>query len=145
MTGSDGNWHESLHSEGPPPSSSDRSFGLLFGAVCGLIAMFGVWEGRRSALWWSIAASIFCVVALLAAPLLGPLNRAWRWLSLQLFRIINPIMMGVVFFAVLTPVAIMMRWAGRDPLRLRFEPEKPSYWLDRTSISGQQTSMTDQF
>ena len=145
MTGPDGNWHESLHGEGPPPSSSDRSFGLLFGAVCGFIAVFGVWEGRRSALWWLIAALIFCVVALIAAPLLGPLNRAWRWLSLQLFRIVNPVIMGIVFFAVLTPIAIIMRCAGRDPLRLRFEPSKPSYWLDRPSRDERQTSMTNQF
>ena len=145
MTASDGNWHESLRSEGPPPSSSDRSFGLLFAAVCGSIAMFGVWEGRRSALWWLVAALIFCVVAVFAAPLLGPLNRAWRWLSLKLFKIVNPIIMGVVFFAVLTPIALIMRGVGRDPLRLRFEPEKPSYWLDRTSVGERQTSMTDQF
>jgi hypothetical protein len=145
VTGSDGNWHESLHSEGAPPSSSDRSFGLLFAAVCGSIAMFGVRKGRRSALWWLTAALIFCVVALFAAPLLAPLNRAWRWLSLQLFRIVNPIIMGAVFFAVLTPVAVIMRWGRRDPLRLRFEPEKRSYWIDRTSVDERQTSMTDQF
>ena len=141
VTGSDGNWHETLHSEGPPPSSSDRSFGLLFAAVCGAIALFGVWEERRSALWWVIAASVFFVVSLFAAPLLGPLNRAWRWLSLQLFRVFNPVIMAVVFFGVLTPIAIIMRQVGRDPL----EPKKPSYWLARTSVDGHQTSMTDQF
>jgi hypothetical protein len=113
--------------------------------VCAAVAVFAIWEGRRSSLWWAIAASVFCMVALLAAPVLGPLNRAWRWLSLQLFKIFNPIIMGVVFFAVLTPIAIMMRCVGRDPLRLRFEPAKPSYWLDRTSSSERQTSMTDQF
>ncbi len=145
MTDSDGNWHESLHSEGPPPSSSDRSFGLLFALVCGAIAVLGVYQGRHSALWWSIAALVFCIVALFAAPLLGPLNRAWRWLSLRLFTIVSPIVMGVVFFAILTPIAIIMRWAGRDPLLLRFEPEKPSYWLARTSVGERQTSMTDQF
>jgi Saxitoxin biosynthesis operon protein SxtJ len=145
VTGCDGNWHESLHSEGAPPSSSDRSFGFVFAAVCAAVAVFAIGGGRHSALWWSIAASIFCVVALLAAPVLGPLNRAWRWLSLQLFRIVNPIIMGVVFFAVLTPIAIAMRCAGRDPLRLRFEPARPSYWLDRASPSERQTSMTDQF
>ena len=145
MPDADGNWHESLHSEGPPPSSSDRSFGLLFAAVCGVIAAFAVWEGRRSALWWLIAASVFYLVALVAAPLLGPLNRAWRWLSLQLVKIVNPILMGVVFFAVLTPIAIVMRCSGRDPLRLRFEPATPSYWLNRTSSSRRQTSMTNQF
>jgi hypothetical protein len=145
VTGFDGNWHESLNSESPPPSSSDRSFGFLFAAVCAVIAAFAIWEGRHSALWWSIAALVFCVVALLAAPVLGPLNRAWRRWSLHLFKIVSPIIMGIVFFAVLTPIAIMMRCAGRDPLRLRFEPAKPSYWLDRTSPSERQTSMTDQF
>lgn len=145
MTGADGNWHESLISEGPPPSSSDRSFGFLFAAVCAAIAVFAIWEGRSSALWWVIAASVFCVVALLAAPVLGPFNRAWRWFSLQLSRIVNPIIMGVVFFAVLTPIAIVMRCAGRDPLRLRLEPAKTSYWLDRSLPGERQSSMTDQF
>ena len=92
-----------------------------------------------------IAASVFCVVALLAAPVLGPFNRAWRWFSLQLSRIVNPIIMGIVFFAVLTPTAIVMRCAGRDPLRLRLEPAKTSYWLDRSLPSERQSSMTDQF
>lgn len=145
MTSSDGNWHESLQREGPPPSSSDRDFGLLFAALCGAIAAFAIWEGTHGALWWIIGALVLCAVALFAAPLLGSLNRAWRWLSLQISKIFNPIIMGVVFFAVLTPVAIIMRWVGKDPLRLRLEPEKPTYWLARTSVGEQQTSMTEQF
>jgi Saxitoxin biosynthesis operon protein SxtJ len=145
VIGSNGNWHESLHTEDPPPSSSDRAFGLLFATVCGAIAVFGIWEGRYSALWWSIAALVLCAVAMFAAPLLGPPNSAWRWLSLQLFKIVSPIIMGVVFFAVLTPLAIIMRWANRDPLRLRLEPEKRSYWLARVPVGERQTSMTDQF
>jgi Saxitoxin biosynthesis operon protein SxtJ len=145
VTTPDESWHESLRSEGSPPGSTDRSFGLLFAGVCGLIAMLGLWEGRRSAIWWLVAALIFCIVASLAAPLLGPLNRGWRWLSLQLFQIVNPIIMGLVFFVVLTPIAIIMRQVGRDPLKLRFDPEKPSYWLDRMSVGERQTSMTDQF
>ena len=48
-------------------------------------------------------------------------------------------------FVVLTPIAIIMRQVGRDPLKLRFDPEKPSYWLDRMSVGERQTSMTDQF
>jgi hypothetical protein len=53
--------------------------------------------------------------------------------------------MGIVFFAVLTPIAIIMRLAGKDPLRLHYEPEKPSYWLARAWVGERQTSMTDQF
>src|SRR6266436_7736825 len=114
---------------------------------CGRRGHCVAWDlgGRHSALWWAIAAFVFLIAALFAAPLLGPLDRAWRWLSLQLFRILNPILMGVVFFCVLTPLAIIMRRVGRDPLRLRFEPDKRSYWLARTSAGERQTSMTDQF
>jgi len=145
VTTPDRSWHESLRTEDSARGSTDRSFGLLFAAVCGLIAMIGLWEGRRSAVWWLVAALIFCIAARFAAPLLGPLNRGWRWLSLQLFQIANPIIMGLVFFVVLAPIAIIMRQVGRDPLKLRFDPEKPSYWLDRMSVGERQTSMTDQF
>ena len=145
MTDTEGNWHESLATESAPSGSSDRAFGLLFSVVFAIIATFAVWKGRSSALWWLVAAFLSLVVALFAAPLLGPLNRGWRWLSLQLSKILNPIMMGIVFFAVLTPVAMIMRLAGKDPLRLRFEPEKPSYWLARTPVSEGKTSMKDQF
>ena len=84
-------------------------------------------------------------MALFAAPLLGPLNRGWRWISLQLARLVNPFVMSIVFFAVLTPIGIVMRLAGKDPLGLRYEPEKPSYWVVRGSAGERQTSMKDQF
>jgi hypothetical protein len=70
---------------------------------------------------------VFFIVALFATPLLGPFNRGWRWISLQLERIVNPIVMSIVFFGVLTPFGIVMRWAGKDPLGRRYEPEKPNY------------------
>ena len=111
MTAPDGSWHESLRTEDSPRGSTDRSFGLLFAAVCGLSATFGLWEGRRGAVWL-VAALIFCIVAWFAAPLPGPLNRGWRWLSLQLFQIANPVIMGLVFFVVLAPIAIIMRQVG---------------------------------
>jgi len=145
VSGSDGSWHEPLQSDGPPPPSSDRAFGLLLAAVGAGIAIIAKWEGRSSALWWSIAAFLFFIVALFAAPLLGPLNRRWRWVSLQLSRIVNPIIMSIVFFGVLTPVGIIMRLAGKDPLGLRYEPNKQSYWLVRGPTGERQTSMRDQF
>jgi hypothetical protein len=145
VTGSDGDWHESLHNEGPVPGSSNRAFGLLFAAVCGAVAAIAAWHGRHAALWWSIAALAFFVAAVFAAPLLGPLNRAWRWLSLQLSRIVSPVVMAVLFFAVLTPVGLVMRRTGNDPLRLRFEPQRTSYWLARSAQGERQTSMTKQF
>jgi hypothetical protein len=145
VTASDGSWHERLHRGDPPSGSSDRAFGLLFATICAAVAAFAGWEGRISALWWSIAAMLFLLLAVFAAPLLGPFNQAWRWVSLQLSRIITPFVMGILFFAVLTPVAILMRWAGKDALRLRLEPAQASYWLARPSGGQRPTSMTNQF
>ena len=145
MTDLDGSWHERLHRGDPPSGSSDRAFGFLFATVCTAIAVFAGWEGRSSALWWSIAATVFLLLAVFAAPLLGPSNRAWRWLSMQLSWIVTPVVMGVLFFAVLTPVAVLMRWAGKDVLRLRPDPAQASYWLARPSGGQRPTSMTNQF
>lgn len=145
MTGSDGNWHESLQSDGPSPPASDRAFGFMLAAVSVVIAAIAAWEGRSSAPGWFAAACAFLAVALIAAPLLGPLNRGWRLLSLHLSKIVNPLVMSILFFGVLTPVAIIMRLAGKDPLGLRYEREKPSYWRRRPEAGERQTSMRDQF
>jgi Saxitoxin biosynthesis operon protein SxtJ len=145
VTGPDGNWHESLEDEGPAAGSSDRSFGLLFGAVSGAAAVLAAWKGRSSAFGWGAVAVVFLAAALLAPALLGPLNRGWRRLALLLSKVTTPIVMGVLFFVVLTPVGIIMRLTGKDPLRLRFERDSPSYWLGRITLGDRQTSMTKQF
>ncbi len=145
MAGSDAGWHESLESEEAPPGTSDRGFGLLFFGGCAALAVLAAWEGRRSAFWWSILAAAFLAIAIFAAPLLGPLNRGWRRLAMLLSKIMTPLIMGFVFFVVVTPIGVMMRLAGNDPLRLRLQPDRPSYWLDRAAPTERPTSMTRQF
>jgi hypothetical protein len=146
VSGSDGSWHEPLETEAPPPGSSDRSFGLVFFAVCAVAAAAAALHGRRSALGWSIAALAILAIAVFAFPLLGPLNRAWHGLALRLSKIVTPLVMGLLFFAVLTPIGTVMRWAGSDPLHLGFDRDGPSYWLGRTKPeTDRPTSMTRQF
>jgi hypothetical protein len=70
---------------------------------------------------------------------------ALKWIFRPLSRIGVSLAMGVLFFGVLTPLAMIMRWAGRDVLRLRFDREAPSYWLPRPSDGRPQTSMKSQF
>lgn len=145
MTGPDGNWHELLEGEGPAAGSSDRSFGLLFGALAGAAAVLAAWKGRSSEFGWGAIAVLFLAAALFMPALLGPLNRGWRRLALLLSKVTTPIIMGLLFFFVLTPVGVVMRLTGKDPLRVRFERDSPSYWLGRTSQGDRQTSMTRQF
>jgi hypothetical protein len=65
----------------------------------------------------------------------------WRLMS----SIAGRLVMGVLFFCVLTPLGLVLRLAGRDPLRLRLDPGAPSYWIARASAAGRQTSMTRQY
>jgi saxitoxin biosynthesis operon SxtJ-like protein len=137
-------WHERTIEE-PPSGSSNRSFGLMFATIFGVLSLAALWRGRDSALWWMISGFVFLVLALAAPRLLGPLNRAWRQMSLAISKRVNPVMMAIIFFGVLTPIGLLLRLLGKDLLHLRFEPHRPSYWVDRSSESARPGSMTNQF
>ena len=145
LPGIDGNWDAPLGGEDPRAGSSDRAFGLLFGALAGAAALHAAWRGRSSGFGWGAVCVLFFAAALFAPALLGPFNRGWRRFALLLSKLTTPIVMGLLFFAVLTPVGAIMRASGKDPLRLRFDGNLPSYWLARTSQGDRQTSMARQF
>lgn len=75
----------------------------------------------------------------------GSLGAVDRIAQIDLARILTSMLMGVLFFAVLTPIALAVRAAGRRPLELRIERNRPSYWRAKTSRAQQQTSMTKQY
>jgi len=117
----------------------------VFAAIFGVLALIALWRGRDSALYWMIIAFMFLALALAAPPLLGPLNRVWRRVSLEISKCVSPLMMAIIFFGVLTPMGLLLRLLGKDLLRLRFEADCTSYWIDLSSESTQPTSMTKQF
>ncbi len=123
---------------------SDRSFGVVMGVVCLLLSALGFWVG--SAYWpiWTGAAAVFGGLAVLWPRLLSPLNRVWFWFGLALHKVVNPLVMGVLFFVVITPIGLLMRLAGKRPLALRFEPDTSSYWVTRGSAL-QPGPMTKQY
>ena len=131
VTGSEGGWHETLVTGSPFRGSSDRAFGLWFATIFAAMGALGLWQGRGGGPWWLVAAAVLLIGSIFFAPLLGPFNRVWQRFSLLLNKLVHPIIMSTMFFAVLTPVALLMRLFGKDPLRLRFEPSKPSYWIDK--------------
>ena len=103
---------------------SDRKFGWTF-AVLFLLA------GAISHPWLMAVGAAFALVTLTRAHWLSPLKRAWMKFGELLNRVVSPIVMGVIFFAVFTPVALVMRLTGRDALARRYEPALPSYWKRR--------------
>ncbi len=130
-----------------PTTPSDRSVGLLFATVSALAALYVGF--RLSSPAGGAALSALCVALLLVAwrapALLAPLNRAWMALGHLLGRIVSPIVLGAIFFLVITPVALVGRWRGRDELRLRRRAGATSHWIDRERPGPQPESFRNQF
>ena len=103
---------------------SDRKFGWTFAAA---FLFFGALYHP----WMIVVAGIIVIITLTHAEWLAPAKRAWMKLGDILGRIVSPIVMGVIYFVIFTPVAIVMRMAGRDALKLRYERALPSYWTRR--------------
>ena len=125
---------------------SNRKFGLFFGAVFLLASAYFYFWGNGAVASYVFAAlgAVFAAIALLKADLLAPLNRLWMRFGLLLGMIISPIVLGLVFFGLFTPVGLVTRLFGRDELRLRFE-SKRSHWIHRDPASAQENSFKNQF
>ena len=137
--------HEDYQRSIEVTSSSDRTFGLVFAAVFSLIAAWRWWKAAPLVEWWLAGAVVFAVVALLAPGILGPLNRAWVKLGLLMFHVVNPIVLGVLFYLVFLPIGLLLRGSGKDLLRLRFDSAADSYWINRVPPGPPPESMRNQF
>ena len=137
--------HEDLNREQQIEASSDRNFGLVFAAVFIVVGALPLLHGE-SIRWWSfVVSAVFGGVALVRPSLLAGLNRLWTRLGLLLSKVISPIALGVLFYAALTPVGILMRLTGKDPLRLKRDAGLDSYWIARQPPGPPPDSMTNQF
>jgi len=137
--------HENLSREQDPEGSSDRAFGLVFAAVFLIVAGWPLFHGEMPRWWAVIAASLFALAALTKPALLAGLNRLWTRLGILLGKIISPIALAIVFYGVVTPVGALMRLSGKDPLRLRRDPDADSYWVRREPPGPPPDSMSNQF
>lgn len=115
----------------PSPLPSNRSFGVLFVAVFALAGSYLWWRGGTLHPWWFGLSASTLLVTLVKPDLLAPLNRAWMGLAALLHAIVSPIVLGIMFYGVFAPTALVMRLAGRDALKRRFDPQATSYWQER--------------
>ena len=120
-----------------PALPSDRSFGWTFTGVFALGAFVYPWV--------LALAALTAAVTLLRSQWLAPLKRGWMRLGELLQRVVSPVFLGLVYFAVFTPVGFVMRLAGRDALARRFEPARPTYWLRREPPGPRDDSFRDMF
>ena len=121
--------------------SSNRSFGIVFSIVFLLIALYPLLKGNDLRIWSLLISFIFLALGLINSKILTPLNKLWFKFGLLLGRFISPLIMGIIFFVVVTPIAIIMRLLKKDLLNLKYN-KKETYWIDK---SGPKSKMKNQF
>ena len=121
--------------------SSNRSFGVVFFIVFLLIGLYPILKGNDLRIWSLIISFIFLSLGLINSRILTPLNRLWFKFGLLLGKFISPLIMGIIFFIVVTPIGIIMRLLKKDLLNLKYN-KKETYWIDK---SGPKSKMKNQF
>jgi len=121
--------------------SSNRSFGIVFFIFFLIVSIFPLFKDEDIRIWAVIVAIIFLILGLLNSSVLSPLNKIWFKFGILLGNFISPIIMGLVFFTVLTPTAFIMRAFGKDLLNLK-KNNKKSYWIEKSPIKSK---MKNQF
>ena len=120
---------------------SNRSFGIVFFIVFVIISLYPLINEETIRTWSLVISVIFLVLGLLNSKVLTPLNKIWFKFGLFLGGIISPMIMGIIFFLVVTPIGVFMRIIKKDLLNLKFNNDK-SYWIEK---SGPKSKMKNQF
>lgn len=136
--------HESFTREEASLPGSDRTFGWVMAGAFALLSLLNGWHHGRLWPWTLFVAVLFHLAAWIRPSLLHPLNRLWMKLGLLLHKVVNPIIMGLIFYGTIWPTGLVMRWRGKDLLRLKREPDAESYWITRVPGPAPET-MRDQF
>ena len=121
--------------------SSNRSFGIVFFIVFLIIAIYPLINNADLRIWSLIISIIFLILGLINSKFLTPLNKLWFKFGLLLGRLISPIIMGIIFFFVVTPIGLILRIFGKDVLNLKKNNSK-SYWIKK---NGPISKMKNQF
>ena len=121
--------------------SSNRSFGIVFFVVFLIIALYPLNYGGDLRIWSALISSIFLVLGILNSKILNPLNKFWFKFGIFLGKIISPLIMGIIFFLVVTPIGLIMKLLGKDLLNLKYNKNK-SYWIEK---KGPKSKMKNQF
>ena len=121
--------------------SSNRSFGIVFFIVFLIISIFPLLKDENIKTWSVVVSIVILILGLLNSPILSPLNKIWFKFGILLGNLISPLVMGLIFFAVVTPTSFIMRALGKDILNLK-KNNKKSYWVEKSSVKSK---MKNQF
>ena len=120
---------------------SNKSFGIVFFVFFLIVSFYPILNESEMRLWALVISIIFLVLGLLNSNILTPLNKVWFKIGILLGKIVSPIVMGVIFFIVVTPISLIMRILGKDVLNIK-KNKKETYWIQKT---GPKSKMKNQF
>jgi hypothetical protein len=145
-------FHEDFSRKEEVKGSSDRAFGLTVGgillAIAAVRAGLHLWDGAGPGWVEGVLAGVgapLVAFGLLASARLAPLNRAWTRLGLLLFKVVNPLVLGLIYLTTVVPIGLLMRLLGRDLLSLKFDRQAQSYWVVRAPPGPAPETMIRQF
>ena len=121
--------------------SSNRSFGVVFFILFVLIALYPLLKGNDLRIWSLLISFGFLILGVINSRILTPLNKLWFKFGLLLGKIVSPIIMGIIFFIIVTPIGVVMRLLNKDLLNLKYNQQN-SYWIKKT---GPKSKMKNQF
>ena len=137
--------HEKLHREETAKVGPDRVFGLLFSFIFAIAGLYPLWIGEAGMVWPLAVAGGFACIALAAPFMLRPFNIVWCHFGRLLHIVMTPLIMGLIFFLVFTPLSLVSRLVGRDAMSCGIDPEAKTYWIDRPSNGPASETMRNQF
>ena len=137
--------HEDFSREEHVKAGSDRGFGLVFAGFFALVSVLSWYRDHRGWHYTLPLAIAFLVIAYTYPKVLAPLNRLWLKFGLLLYKVMNPLVLGLLFFVTITPIGLIMRAFGKDFLRLRMDRGAKSYWIEREPPGPPPQSMKNQF
>lgn len=142
-------FHENLEERNDVQVGSERSFGMVFAVVFLLIAfwpLFTTTDQEGTFRGWAFFVAMGLIVTALMMPrYLAPFNKLWFRFGMILHKIVNPLVMGLLFFVTVTPIALIMRGLGKTPLQLGFDENAKTYWISRTPPGPAPETMKRQF
>jgi hypothetical protein len=139
------NTHELLVADEVVVVSSNRSFGTVISVLFALLGLGPLARGRPMRGWALVVAAAFLLATLAFPLMLAPLNRVWLRFGLVLHASISPVIMGLIFYTTVTPIGLVRRWLGKDPLRLRWDQDAVTYWIERDPPGPAPDTMSRQF
>ena len=124
-----------------PKLPSNRNFGIVFFVVFFLIGMWPILKGGDVRIWSILLSFFFLLLGLFNSKILTPLNKLWFKFGILLGIFISPIIMGIIYFFVVTPTSLILKISGKDILNLKKNKDK-TYWIDKKKY---ETNMKNQF